>query len=206
MKRILNVASTVLMLAGLAVALSIGWQYVHKSDAAASPSWTASQKQQGERIQKQLVNLPRRLGHGLPQTGSELAARIVIPKINVDAPVIETPPQNGVWQVADWSAGHLTTTPNPGAPGNDAISAHDDIKGEIFKRLGELRPGDSIRLYTRHAVYTYIVTNQIVVDPSNLDVLKPTQGATVTLISCAPYWVDTQRLIVQAALKTRAAA
>ncbi|MBV9279093.1 MAG: class D sortase, partial [Chloroflexi bacterium] len=137
--------------------------------------------------------------------GREPATRIVIPKIAVDAPVVETPPADGVWEVADWAVGHLTTTPQPGSPGNMALSAHDDIKGEIFKRLDELRPGDEIRLYTRHEVYSYIVTNQQVVDPSDIAVLAPTAAPTVTLISCTPYWVDTQRLVVQATLKMHAA-
>jgi sortase A len=130
----------------------------------------------------------------------------VIPKIAVDAPVVETPPQDGVWPVPDWAVGHLTTTPNPGAAGNDALSAHDDIKGELFKRIGELRPGDVVRLFTQHAVYTYIVTSQQTVDPYDTSVLDSTQQATVTLISCTPYWVDTQRIVVQAVLKSQAAA
>jgi sortase A len=128
---------------------------------------------------------------------------MVIPKIEVDAPVMQTPPDGGVWQVADWSVGHLSTTPNPGVAGNGAYAAHDDIKGEIFKRVGELTPGDKILIYTRHAVVTYAVIRQITVDPSNISPLNPTTQPTVTLISCAPYWVDTQRLIVQAVEKTR---
>src|SRR5207302_7467032 len=114
------------------------------------------------------------------------------------------PPVNGVWEVADWAVGHLTTTPDPGAPGNLALSAHDDIKGEVFKRLDELRPGDQILLYTRHAVYSYTVTTQQAVDPSDVSVLDPTTRPTVTMITCTPYWVDTQRMIVQGVLKSRA--
>jgi sortase A len=135
----------------------------------------------------------------------EAATRIVIPKIGVDAPVVNTPPTGGIWIVADWAVGHLSTTPNPGQAGNMALSAHDDIKGEIFKRLGELQPGDAIILYTRHERYTYLVTSQSAVDPSDVAVLNPTKEATVTLITCTPYWVDSQRLIVQGLLKARTA-
>ncbi len=99
--------------------------------------------------------------------------------------------------------GHLSTTPNPGVSGNGAYAAHDDIKGEIFKRLGELAPGDKIMLYSHRSVVTYLVTRQITVDPSNISPLNPTTQPTITLISCAPYWVDTQRLIVQAVETTR---
>jgi LPXTG-site transpeptidase (sortase) family protein len=51
-------------------------------------------------------------------------------------------------------------------------------------------------------MYTYVVTNQVTVDPSDVSVLAPTRLSTVTLISCAPYWVDTQRLVVQAVLQS----
>jgi sortase A len=112
----------------------------------------------------------------------------------------------GEWEVADWAVGHLTTTPNPGAKGNMALSAHDDIKGEVFKRLGELKPGDQVLLYTRHSVFSYVVVSESVVDPSDISVLAPTKTASVTLISCTPYWVDTQRVVVRADLKSRAAA
>jgi sortase A len=193
----------------------VGIQYTHGSGHAATPpkqTWTKAQQKQGRKIAAALGNnqstikVPARLqGAHLPKAGSEPATRMVIPKIDLNAPVVETPPVQGVWEVADWAVGHLTTTPNPGAVGNSALSAHDDIKGEIFKRLGELKPGDPILLYTKHAVYTYDVVSATTVDPSDLSVLDPTRNATITLISCTPYWVDTQRLIVKAVLKTRAA-
>ncbi len=128
---------------------------------------------------------------------------MVIPKIDVDAPVVQTPPVQGVWEVADWSVGHLATSPNPGADGNGAYAAHDDIKGEIFKRLDELTPGSKIYLYTSHSVFTYIVTRQLTVDPSDIGPLAPTAQPTITLISCSPYWVDTERLIIQAVQATK---
>ena len=32
------------------------------------------------------------------------------------------------------------------------------------------------------------------------DVVRPTHGATLTLITCTPYLIDTQRLVVRARL------
>jgi sortase A len=171
--------------------------------------WSHAQAQKGKQLEKwlirhQTVAIPRR-SVALAPAGREPAIRLRIPKIRLDAPVVQTPPVNGVWGVADWSVGHLTTTPNPGAIGNDALSAHDDIKGEVFKRLGELGPGDDIIVYTKDSAYTYTVVSQQIVDPSDVGVLAPTAHSTLTLISCTPYWVDTQRVIVKAVLKSRAA-
>lgn len=209
MKRVLNVAGALLMLGGVGVLIYAGVSYLRARPAAtASHTWNSSQRHKGKELARLLSGHQRiavPTGAHLPPAGTEPAVRIVIPKIGVDAPVTETAPTNGIWQVADWAVGHLSVTPNPGAPGNDALSAHDDVKGEIFKRLGELGPGDVIQLYTRHAMYRYVVTGQVTVDPSDVAVLNPTKAATVTLISCTPYWVDTQRLVVQGVLKARVA-
>ena len=207
--RILNYAGWALILAGMVVLAYVGVQYVSRPSAT-SPHWNSSQEKKGQAVQKKLnknenaVPVPTKSRD--IAAGTDPATRLVIPKIGVDAPVVETPPVNGVWNVANWAVGHLTTTANPGAHGNIALSAHDDIMGEIFKRLDQLGPGDVVKLYTKNGVFTYVVVRQLVVDPSDVAVLNPTAKPTVTLISCTPYWVDTQRLVVQAQLQSAAAA
>jgi len=211
MRRAINLASSLLMVGGIALLVYAGVSYERSRVATpASPHWSVKQREQGRLLVRKLsghqkVAIPKKLSRHLGPAGAEPAMRIVIPKIGVDAPVVQTMPADGVWEVADWAVGHLATTPNPGAAGNAAYSAHDDIKGEVFKRLGELSPGDVLRFYTPHSVYTYVVTNQLTVDPSDVSVLNPTRSSTVTLISCAPYWVDTQRIVVQGVLKSRSA-
>jgi sortase A len=203
---VLRVIGSLLTVGGAALLAYATVTYYRHNSQPSTHHWSASQRATGSRLASQLSHgqtfaAPRQIA--AVQPGSDPATRLVIPKIEVDAPVVQTPPAGGVWQVADWSVGHLSTTPNPGVAGNGAYAAHDDIKGEIFKRVGELTPGDKILIYTRHAVVAYAVTRQITVDPSNISPLNPTTQPTVTLISCAPYWVDTQRLIVQAVEKTR---
>ena len=212
-RRLVSFLGTLLTVAGAVLLIYVGitW-YQSRQQAAASPavsSWTGTQKQTGRELAARLTgNVQRVLSPSahLPAPGSEPATRIVIPRIGVDAPVVDTAPVSGIWQVADWAVGHLSTTAQPGGIGNNALSAHDDIKGEIFKRLGELKPGDAVELFTPHVVYTYVVTSQTAVDPSDTGVLAPTSKPTVTLISCTPYWVDTERVIVQGILKSRRAA
>jgi|SRR5947209_11579759 len=209
MNRVLSGLGTLLVSAGIAILVYIGVTY-----AQASPQhgrvWSAQQAASGRKLASRLsghqtVAVPGRLNHTPALVSAEPALRMVIPRISVDAPVVQTAPVAGVWNVADWAVGHLTSTPDPGAAGNGAYAAHDDIKGEIFKRLGQLAPGDSIMLYTRHSINRYVVVAQQAVDPSNTSVLAPTRQPTITLITCTPYWVDTQRLIVQAVLKSRTA-
>jgi LPXTG-site transpeptidase (sortase) family protein len=212
MKRIVNTLGSALVLVGIALLAYVGIQYHNRSVATVSATqhWSASQNKKGGSILKQLtsnqtVKVPASSNKHVSSPGKLPAIRMIIPSINVNSPVVDTPPVNGIWDVADWKVGHLSTTPNPGAPGNAAYSAHDDIKGEIFKRVDELKPGSKILLRTRTAQYTYVVTGQQVVDPSNTSPLDATTRPTITLISCTPYWVDTQRLIIKAVLKSSAA-
>lgn len=210
MRRLIGAFGSGLVVAGIALLLYVAVQYRNQtaSRPSATPSWSQSQNEQGKKLARQLstkqtIRVPQGKRVAAVPAGKDPATQMIIPAINVDAPVVDTPPVNGVWQVADWKVGHLSTTPNPGAVGNAAYSAHNDIKGELFKRLGELKPGDAVILQTRRARYTYVVTGQSIVDPSNVAPLNPTATPTITLITCTPYWVDTQRLIVKASLKSR---
>lgn len=202
MNRLVQHGGTLLMIAGVLLLAFVGVSYARQHFASV-PGWDSSAQKQGQQIasRQNKVSLPSRLKNGA-KPGSDPATRLVIPSIGVDSPVVQTPPVNGTWNVADWAIGHLTTSPNPGAKGNAAYSAHDDIMGEIFKRLDELKPGASMVFYTSRAVYTYAVDSQVSVDPSDVAVLNPTARPTVTLITCTPYWVDTQRLIVKGVLKS----
>ena len=135
----------------------------------------------------------------IPTQGPMQALRVVIPAINVDAPVA----QGDGWGQLKKGVGQHLGTPDPGQTGNLVLSAHNDIYGEIFRRLDQLRPGDEVQLYTAGQVFTYIITGQRIVEPTEVSVMDPTPHPSLTLISCYPYLVDTQRIVVFADLKTQ---
>ena len=83
------------------------------------------------------------------------------------------------------------------------ISAHDDIFGEIFRNLDKLRPGDELQIYTASQIYTYVITASKLVAPTDVSVMNATSHPSATLISCYPYLVDKQRIVVFADLKTQ---
>lgn len=205
-RNLVNSMGALLTVLGIALLIYVGIeaQRQHSAPTRGQAQWSASDQQIGKQLATNLRAHPPALP-AARQVGAaavEPSTRLDIPRIGLHAPVVETAPVNGEWQVADWAVGHLTTTPFAGQNGNSALSAHDDIKGELFKRISELRPGDRVVLLNSHASYTYLVTSEQLVDPSDVGVLNPTATPTVTLISCAPYWVDTQRVIVQAMLKS----
>ncbi|HSO27727.1 MAG TPA: class D sortase [Anaerolineales bacterium] len=131
-----------------------------------------------------------------PTPGPQQAVRIQAPAINVDAPVV----QGDGWEQLKKGVGQHLGTANPGEPGNVVLSAHNDIFGEIFRDLDRLKPGDEIVVYTNQRAYSYRVVNIRIVEPTQVEVMAPTREATVTLISCYPYLVDDQRIVVTARL------
>jgi sortase A len=76
------------------------------------------------------------------------------------------------------------------------VSAHNDIFGELFRDLDRLQPGDEVVVTTATREYLYRVTGLEIVDPTDVRVMNPTARPTITLISCYPYLVDNQRIVV----------
>jgi sortase A len=133
----------------------------------------------------------------IPTPGPEAPTRITIPAIEVDALVVE----GDSWEQLKLGVGHHLNTANPGERGNMVLSAHNDIYGEIFRRLPSLELGDEIVVYAGEQPYRYVVTAKQIVEPTEVGVLAPTTKPVATLISCYPYMVDTHRIVVVAELQ-----
>lgn len=138
-----------------------------------------------------LANLPA------PTPGVEQAVRIEIPAIKLDAPVVQG---DGWEQLKKGVAQHIGSA-NPGEAGNMVLSAHNDVYGELFRNLDRLQPGDVVRLHTPQREYEYLVDRTQIVEPTAVEVMASTGAPTVTLISCYPYLVDKQRIVVFARLQ-----
>ena len=139
-----------------------------------------------------LANLP------VPTAAPDQAIRIQIPSINIDAPVV----QGDGWEQLKKGVGQNVGSVNPGQNGNMVLSAHNDVYGELFRYLDKLAPGDQVVLYTQQRQYVYIVDRTAVVEPTAVEVMASTGSPTVTLISCYPYLVDKQRIVVFARLQS----
>ncbi len=138
-----------------------------------------------------LANLP------IPTPAPDQAIRIQIPAINIDAPVV----QGDGWEQLKKGVAQSIGSTNPGQNGNIILSAHNDVYGELFRYLDKLMPGDQVVLYTQQRQYVYVVDRTAVVEPTAVEVMASTGSPTVTLISCYPYLVDKQRIVVFARLQ-----
>jgi sortase A len=138
-----------------------------------------------------LANLP------VPTAAPDQAIRIQIPAIEIDAPVV----QGDGWEQLKKGVGQNVGSANPGQNGNVVLSAHNDVYGELFRYLDKLAPGDQVILYTQQRQYVYVVDRTAVVEPTAVEVMASTGSPSVTLISCFPYLVDKQRIVVFARLQ-----
>jgi sortase A len=133
----------------------------------------------------------------VPTPGPQQAVRLQIPAIGVDHPVV----QGDGWEQLKKGVGQHIGSPNPGENGNLVLTAHNDVFGEIFRDLDRLKPGDEVIVFTSQRTYTYTVQQSQIVEPTQVEVMAPSQEAVVTLISCYPYMVDNKRYVVTAYLQ-----
>lgn len=136
-------------------------------------------------------------------------SKIVIPKLNIDAPVVfdeESIQEKAIQKALERGVVHYSITPDPGEKGNSVIVGHSSSNilnsGKYkfaFLLLKSLENGDTFYVQKDGKRYAYKVFNKYVTSPTDLSVLNPTdRPATMTLITCDPPGMSTNRLIIQA--------
>jgi len=130
---------------------------------------------------------------------------IYIPRLGVRAPVYDcdtaadgTLPIAPGYAVTHWRSS--ATLGGGDSWKNYVIYGHDDIERNIFQQLPAMQVGDEVYLYQGGRGYVYVVTGSKVVEPTDTAVLYQTPTSTLTMISCYPFDVDSQRIVVRAAL------
>lgn len=124
-------------------------------------------------------------------------ARLDIPTINVHLPI-----RHGTSDaaLAD-GAGHLygTSLPVGGKGTNAVLAGHRGLPGAlIFTRLDELQRGDEFYLTVYGRQLVYEVDHVWVIDPDDTSHYGVDPLADrVTLLTCTPYGINTQRLVIQ---------
>ena len=137
--------------------------------------------------------------------------KLIIPKINVDVPVIydTTPDHDAQMKAMENGVAYFGipgANSKPGQVGNTVLSGHssNDILDSgnykfIFARLEQMEVGDSVYLNYNGKRYTYTVTQKKVVPPTDVNALiYPTTKPELTLITCTPLGTSLNRLLVTA--------
>lgn len=137
--------------------------------------------------------------------------RLIIPKINVDVPVLYDVGTDYDSQMSAMESGvaHFPipgANSHPGEIGNTVLSGHssNDLfdPGEykfIFAQLDKLNDGDTIYANYQGIRYTYVVTKKEVVMPTEVGkLIYETDKPVMTLITCTPLGTSQKRLLVTA--------
>ncbi|HEU4631370.1 MAG TPA: class D sortase [Gemmatimonadaceae bacterium] len=105
-------------------------------------------------------------------------ARLLVPRIALDEIVVEGVDAGEL----NVSPGHMPETPLPGAVGNAVVSAHRDLH---FRRLGQLRVGDTLTTVTPGRTVTWRIVGRRIVD-AEAPAIHQTTEPTLTLTTCWP--------------------
>jgi LPXTG-site transpeptidase (sortase) family protein len=135
------------------------------------------------------------------------APKIIIPKINVEAPVVYDEPsiqEDDIQKALERGVVHYATTPEPGEKGNSVIVGHSSSNilnsGKYkfaFLLLKSLEQDDTFIVHKDSKRYVYKVYKKLVTSPDDTSVLGATaKPSTMTLITCDPPGLSTNRLII----------
>lgn len=119
-----------------------------------------------------------------------------IPKISLEVPVVRGTDS----LTLNYAVGWISGTARPGEQGNIGIAGHRDT---FFRGLKDVRVGDSLQLQSSGETAIYVVDGIRIVNPRDVGVLKPRSLATLTLVTCYPFYFvgnAPKRYIVSATL------
>ena len=129
--------------------------------------------------------------------GDEMMGSVEIPKIDIKIPIYHTTEE----EVLNKGAGHLegSSLPVGGANTHAVISAHRGLpSASLFTDLDQMKVGDHFLLHVLDETLCYEVDKISVVKPEDTTALAVEDGQDlVTLLTCTPYGVNTERLLVR---------
>ena len=129
--------------------------------------------------------------------GDGMMGVIEIPKIHVNIPIYHTTEET----VLEKAAGHLegSSLPVGGENTHAVIAAHRGLpSAALFTDLDQMTEGDHFLLHVLDETLCYEVDQISVVEPNDTTPLMVKTGKDlVTLLTCTPYGVNTQRLLVR---------
>lgn len=132
----------------------------------------------------------------LLDSGAGMMGSIRIPEISVKLPIYHGTSEKALAS----GAGHLygTSLPVGGKSTHAVITGHRGLVSALmFTRLDEMKQGDFFYIEVMNETLGYEVDSISVIDPSDVSRLTIRKGEDrVTLMTCTPYGINTQRLLV----------
>ncbi len=138
----------------------------------------------------------------------DASPQVIIPKINVQAPVVYDVPtiaEADVQSGLERGIVHYVTTSNPGEQGNAVFFGHSSSnilnRGRYkyaFVLLSYLNINDTFYMQKGGVRYVYKVFDKKIIQPTDVGILNPIAGhsSTATLITCDPPGTNVNRMVI----------
>ena len=110
----------------------------------------------------------------------DVIGEIQVPRLGLDSMVVQGDSSRNLRR----AVAHISNSALPGEWGNVALAGHRDT---FFRPLRDIRAGDEIRFKTAAGTFEYRVQSIEIVGPRDTDVLEPSSGRDLTLITCFPF-------------------
>lgn len=129
-------------------------------------------------------------------TGNGIMGYVEIPKIGVTEPIYHYSTEVSLGQ----GIGHIhgSSLPTGGTNTHTVLTGHRGLPNQkFFSDLDKLEIGNRFYIHVLDIIYAYEVYDIKVIEPTDVDVLMIEDGQDLaTLVTCTPYGVNTQRLLV----------
>ena len=133
----------------------------------------------------------------LNPAGNNIMGHIEIPKISVKLAIGHGTGSD----ILEKGVGHIegTSLPIGGKSTHSVLSAHRGLpSAKLFTDLDEIKINDKFFIYILNEKLAYQVDQINVIEPDEVELLDIVEGEDlVTLLTCTPYGVNTQRLLVR---------
>jgi len=109
-----------------------------------------------------------------------LIAKLQVPRLNMSVVVLEGSDDGTLKK----GPGHIEETALPGELGNVGIAGHRDTH---FRPLRNIQIGDKVIVTTTTSAIHYFIDTIDIITPTDMEILDPTSGPTLTLVTCYPF-------------------
>jgi sortase A len=195
----LMVLGELLVTLGLLVALFAVYEVSIKDEVIGTSQTRLAQEYGNDERMNEFVDPSQAKGLG------DIFGRMYVPRFGGDWTRLVA--QGTRWHptLNEIGIGHYTNSQLPGEVGNFAVAAHRGGFGGAFKNIDRLVDGDRVYLETNGFWYVYKYLQTKIVEPQDVDVLEEIPvglvgaregGRYMTMTSCTPIYVNTQRIVV----------
>jgi LPXTG-site transpeptidase (sortase) family protein len=131
-----------------------------------------------------------------PELRGSIPQQVKLPNLGLEYSLEVGAIVDGIWQTSQTKPTYLITSGRPGENTNIVIYGHN--YPSIFTPLKKMQIGNTIEIITENKQhFVYEVKDIVVVSPSAIEQVAPTDHEVLTLYTCTGLF-DSQRLVIKA--------